>query len=63
MPAETQSHGEAHREEKVGHDRVGVAAIRVMVQQHGRHPSVIAAEEIDKDHSSDGVATELVQRR
>ena len=45
------------------HDRVGIAAVRVMVQQHGRHPSVVGGQEVDHEHAGHGVAAELIERR
>ena len=56
-----QAIGEADREEELRHDRVGVAAIRVVVLEDRRH-HLVAAQEVDEEHADDGVAAKLVER-
>ena len=58
---ERQPVGEPDREEELGHDRVGIAAIRVVVLQD-RRDGREAAQEVDQEHPGDGVAAELVER-
>ena len=52
---------ESDREEELRHDRVGVAAIRVVVLEDRRH-DLVAAHEIDEEHADHGIAAKLVQR-
>jgi hypothetical protein len=58
---ERQPVGEPDGEEELGHDRVGVAAIRVVVLQD-RRDGPVAAQEIHQQHPGDRVAPELIER-
>ena len=60
-PQKRQAKREPHREKELRHDRVGVAAIGVVMLEHRRDDDV-AAQEVDEQHSHDGVAAKLVQR-
>ena len=60
-PGERQSKGKADREQKLRHDRVGIAAVRIVVLQH-RVARLETAHEVDQEHTQDGVPAELVQR-
>ena len=59
-PQERQPVGEADREEELRHDRVGIAAIRIVMLEDRRH-RLEAADEVDQQHADDGVAAELVE--
>ena len=60
-PQERQPKREADREEELRHDRVGIAAIRVVVLPDGPD-RVEAAEEVHQQHAGHRVAAELVER-
>ncbi len=58
---ERQPKSEPHREEELGHDRIGVAAVGVVMLEDRRDDGK-AAQEVHEQHSHDGVAAKLVQR-
>ena len=58
---EGQPEGEPDREEELRHDRVGIAAIRVVMLPDGADLAE-AADEVDQQHAGHGVAAELVER-
>ena len=59
--AERQPKGEADRKEELRHDRVGIAAKRVLVRQQERRGGK-RAQKIDQEHAGHGVAAKLVER-
>ena len=59
--AEREPKREADREEELRHDRVGIAAERVLVGQQDRRGGE-RADEIHQEHARHGVAAKLVER-
>ena len=54
--------GKTYREEKLRHDRIGQAAIGVVMFQHRRHRRKVPAV-VHEKHRRHRVAAELIQRK
>ena len=57
---ERQTIGKSHREKELGHDRISITAVRVMVLEDCRH-HLEAPDEVDEEHADHGVSAKLVE--